>query len=1372
MNSTTQFTSITPSNITDARPGGTTPHMFTLNWAYPNDNYVVTKVQIYRYITGRTTGETTFDLTNQNYLIATITNNVTNTTSFVDDLTNYYSSNSSTLKNKYNDALTTSDQQLMDEIYYSRRGIIYGIVTSKSGATSTTVNATVSAGGFDTQPYVVIAHDSTGIVQCVSTKTQVKHNVLHLEGENIWATQLQESGGTTRPLAIGKVALDLDRVYLDTASQGPSGLGGWAWIHSSEYSTKSPGNVERLFRCSLRNGVLDSTYSMNCGYYSYNYHGGGIAIDAKTGSTIAATWTPIASGGGLFQMPIASTPGNYTATRISSPSYSAVNILDTGLCTSSPATPGSYWACGWGGEYGGNIARVVNSGAGTWTAYASSYTGVHKITRNSAIASGPDGAIFASTALPYDDMIYYISDTTISSTVSTLFLNRSNESIRSICADDDLLYPNNQALSGINGYSVWVANPEINLVSRAFFSKTTKALHVQNTDLYGSSYIAPPPSPNLGVGAEAYHFTRPIGIGADSENNIWVIGNNGTGYSISKQYRMQNNAAYPYGGICRYPSVPVNLWPNSLTNTKEVEWFLTRDPSMMSPAVSSLWSSYTTSSNAVLDGINGSVTQLSGITVIGATLAQQVANVYAFIAAIGTNQSILSGRLLYPYYTGFDTVYTRNGTENFGTVNHCRTGITGNLKTGYYIANSITQSEVFSDYIYPSTIPPTVKLIPTSPYQNSALYEPNNWPWGNSLSGMQSGVALLPYAPGITLSGAGPYIGVTGYDDQTINFLISANPGSFTLTAAMFLTEDINSSILQMYGHPNSLRVYNINSSYDPSGAYVTNQNVNYTFNNTSMIGNSSQGFHNDTRRTMISARSYFLVAGAVATYPDPYTLNNMQTFISPVTPFSWSPLTCTVNLPIPAILDYNYITVVERWPTPSFIIEPTIPQANWYGYLGNSPYDNGATAYGLFPVSAALWDTSIARTFPMSAWNMTLSASITIPGWTPVVSTTWACTTSVEIIASNPARLPADTKNSDARGSNSLFPFTSGQYSPGLYGFTLYVTASSSYTKGAAYDGSPTSFTQYLCVDGIPATSNWGVTGAVTVPFNYSYIYGVNPSLITTSTTNQIISGYAPNLTVYFADSAIPGTSPIQTRTWDFGDYYDQHNNTITLVLPGQHVQHTYTMPGTYNVNYCVQDSAFTQSCCARSATPTTNFYILVKEIAPITNFTISDDTYSGFTTSLTGSNPFTIYVCSSAIHTGSFGIGRIDYDFGDGSDVETFTRYPFMATTNNGTTAYNINAFGDSLDPRNYVIPHIYASTTPQTYNISLTAYADNTNTSSVCAINAAVTLQSRIVNSVTSSQRHLVKSRFLNNNDDMIYVFEDGTTNSSFTVVLSGD
>ena len=138
MNSTTQFTSITPSNITDARPGGTTPHMFTLNWAYPNDNYVVTKVQIYRYITGRTTGETTFDLTNQNYLIATITNNVTNTTSFVDDLTNYYSSNSSTLKNKYNDALTTSDQQLMDEIYYSRRGIIYGIVTSKSGATSTT----------------------------------------------------------------------------------------------------------------------------------------------------------------------------------------------------------------------------------------------------------------------------------------------------------------------------------------------------------------------------------------------------------------------------------------------------------------------------------------------------------------------------------------------------------------------------------------------------------------------------------------------------------------------------------------------------------------------------------------------------------------------------------------------------------------------------------------------------------------------------------------------------------------------------------------------------------------------------------------------------------------------------------------------------------------------------------------------------------------------------------------------------------------------------------------------------------------------------------------------------------------------------------
>ena len=1377
MSTHAQFTSITPGSIIDARPGGASPHQFRVNWVYPNDNYAITRVGIYRYITGRTTGETTFDLSNPNYLIASYTTDAASITSFTDNLQQYYNTNSQYLKNLYGDTLTSADSQLLDEVYYSRRGIIYGISISKSAVLGTTINTSISAGGFDTQPYVVITHSNTGKVQCISTKTQVKHNVLHLEGDDIWLTQL--ASNAAKPGTPGNVVLDLDRIYLNgTTHGGPSGIGGWAWVQTLPLT--NPVNNGYLYRCALRNGVLDSVFTM-VGSNAGQLEAGGLTVDAKSGNAFAIPYTEPVDGGGQYQVAPGGASG--TSNSVAIGGNILANKFDTrGACT-APATPNTYWAvANTNNGYNYRITKILNTGTGVWTSTPYIHSdGSSTAVGASEIASGPDGTIFASTKAGNNDGIYYIPDTTLYTSVSYLFLNRSNESNRTICADDDLLYPNNQPLSGINGYSVWVANPEINITSRAFFSKTTKTLQHQYSDL-NRTYLNLPLSAT-GMGTEPYRSYDAIGIGADSENNIWIIGNDGSGYSVSKLYRMINNNTYPYGGYSRYPAVALSAWASTLTNTKEIEWFLTRDPSLMTPSISATWYSYTSAANSVLVGTNGAQTQLSGLVVTGATLSQQIANVYAFINTAGVNQNALSGRLIYPHYTGFDKIYQWTDTTGYkGNVTYCRTGITGKLKTGYYISNTISNFESFSDYIHPVTTAPTVKFLITDPQQNSSLYEPNNWPWGTSVSGTMLGAGLLPYPPGIVPAGAGPFQSVTGYDDQTVDFWLSTNPGSFILTAVALVTEDINRSVYQIYSSPNALKIYNINQNYDPAGAYVTDYKFNYTFSNPSLVGSQSQGYQNNPQRVLSPGylRSYFINGGGAATYADPYTLNNMQTFITPLTPYPAFPMiTVDFNLPIPAIIDIGYVTVTERWPTPSFSIQPTQTQTNWYGYEGNDQYVNGGIAYAQSPVTAALWDSSIARTYPVAVWNMTISASTSstpqVLDWTPVVSTLWKYTTSISFTATNATRLPADTINSISRGTSSVFPFMSAVYNYGLYGFTLGVVASASNTKGALYDGVPTTFTQYLCVNAIPPTSNWGVLSACTVPGNYSNTHNIPSSslLISDSIAGSFISGYAPNLTVYFADSSTPGTNAVQSFIWNFGDYYDQYNNTAIYAVSGSAPSHTYTIPGTYNVTYCVQpNTTFSASCCARSATPSTSFYILVKEIDPNASFTISASASAGFFNSLTGMSPFTVYANPCSIHLGSFDIGRIDYDFGDNSNIETVTRYPLLSTTNNGTITYNSGlSIYDLNDPRNYIVPHQYVSNIQQTYNISMTAYANNTNTASVCAIGSAVTIQNNIV-SVSSARRHLMKSRFLNSNDDVVYVLEDGSTNTSFAVVLSGD
>lgn len=89
----------------------------------------------------------------------------------------------------------------------------------------------------------------------------------------------------------------------------------------------------------------------------------------------------------------------------------------------------------------------------------------------------------------------------------------------------------------------------------------------------------------------------------------------------------------------------------------------------------------------------------------------------------------------------------------------------------------------------------------------------------------------------------------------------------------------------------------------------------------------------------------------------------------------------------------------------------------------------------------------------------------------------------------------------------------------------------------------------------------------------------------------------------------------------------------------------------------------------------------------------------------------PYTVTFSPKNIQSGSFPIERIDWDFGDGTPIQTIRR-----TTKEKTLNFTYNeAYGpDYKDPRNYDVTHTYqsvAGTNFATYYPSLTCYTSST-------------------------------------------------------------
>lgn len=102
----------------------------------------------------------------------------------------------------------------------------------------------------------------------------------------------------------------------------------------------------------------------------------------------------------------------------------------------------------------------------------------------------------------------------------------------------------------------------------------------------------------------------------------------------------------------------------------------------------------------------------------------------------------------------------------------------------------------------------------------------------------------------------------------------------------------------------------------------------------------------------------------------------------------------------------------------------------------------------------------------------------------------------------------------------------------------------------------------------------------AQSVPENYTWDRGVPldgtvaTTVLVPDSTTTYVSGYAPGVRVVFQNNSIPNPDYNKiTYNWNFGDYYNDTNNTASLSCISS-IDHVYVMPGTYRVTLSLVQS------------------------------------------------------------------------------------------------------------------------------------------------------------------------------------------------------
>ena len=1412
-------------------------------------------------------------------VITTVNKNLTDISSFIDDFS-LLNPTGVDLDSFHLLAGVNDNQTVTTDIGFTRRVLYYILKAYIKGAV-------------DFAPYLLTPDYNSKEFTNHSSKTQVRHNYLHYEGDEIWSSK-EASAGTVA--GISRTAVDVNRLYFDSSHTGSTGRGGYAWV--------SDRDTGQIFQHNLKDGYHTKVWQMpspNNGYA----RGFGIGIEASTGDCIAC---PGDNDNAPFP-----TPNVY---RCKNSNGTVIHLL-TLTTISGPEI--NKKRCGYGvlplfgypdrmliTDYNTRGSAVIYNITHNTATYSPSAAAGDYAAGGYAAASCPNGK---GVQRGYNDTnLIFISPIDASwfkvvpggGGINTGLLNYL------IGVDSSTTYPNTIINANMDdsaareNFTVWADNEfGMNVATSAVSSSQCTTLWALQWVADGTAYLG-------GVGV-----FNSLTCGYDGENNAWIVGNlNGNvGGGIGKKtklYRTAHNrhidetiddsTVFPQGGNSRYPSVYLSQWPYSYTNDKDAEWFLTRnhgvstldvgalttqielDPSTLDNTISAEWMpginatayqawwsmveekmlrkhygspSNTWSTNyfkvygdtGIFDGnarkwgIRIKVSDLQ--TSLGypsmdpdlfyetksdlwkPLISQKIlqwSDAFAnsntsYISQANRDTLIannLMGILVHPHYklaqTAVGSFYindTLSDTQKAALTTYA-TGVKyinlKNLITSYlYMYSDFTgnilmgslefASPLNKDVIHPNPTDPSLVLL-VSGYQSNPNYQDTPaycYPWKNTLPVSMSAM----------------YSNVSGYDDFNASYSASAYMGSYLLTSFSLSTNDFTSPY---YTDTNNLAVISKtqNLTYNLSNLYMPSMLFDYTYHSPSVNG------------------LYYLPSGKDGVFQ----------YTHPASGRSDGRFNASVNTVVRDLYDYDSATsscavinlssiasiaVLERWPEPKFYIEAhdssTVRTSKFcHSTWGSERFDKSGSlrkesnttdakrydiTYGVDPISGIIQDRSIARTWPISSWNITIS--------------------SFRLGSSNISsfNVIADTNTDTLQDTQNIFDYLSSmEFRYGDYMLTMNVQASTTSTS------SDKPFVQYIKIAEFEPFANFWAVSASTVSSNFvatdASITGqlINITRVPNCTSTidglkyPFVSGYAPNLTVYFQDSSEAHTFPISSYHWNFGDPFNEGPEDVTSIdsnyytvtastvagdfndspvcwqtnVQAHTAVHTYIMPGTYDVTLTVHASCTnTSDTCARYVEAIDDgkkFYVYVAEIPPQCNGGIygSLSPTTGFTStasSISGGSPFTVYFNASSIIAGSFPLCRIDWDFGDGL-VQRITRYPLTQITTQDLPVINISAYPYDLnDPRNIVVPHIYTNKTEnnQTISVNISAYACNTNTMINCYSNNLISPLIAEINEPIADTKKLIGSRF----DDMgnlIYIVEGATENTTYTIALSGE
>lgn len=560
-----EFTSITP--LIDVQPtpsndAAGTSQRFTLEWSFVGQNPITnfTKIEIYRYIGNHNecvpyvtedfvgskliykAVQTNADVVISEYNPSPIftqtstrsNTNIKDVVQYTDNLGLWYSPGSTSMGAFHSRTDFDNDQQFLQQIYTSERTIYYIIKTFTQGA-------------LDAVPYCIGTHRSSRYVDNTSTKTQVRHNILHYEGDYIWETDcsrvLPESTNS-----LSRTTVDINRVFLDKLQRGPTGRGGYAWA-----SSRDSAQGTNVLRFQLSNGLNSGVWTVP----GHTINGGAIACRISDGACYAAGGTNNRDG---------DVADNCEArvARIDAPGYYdewARNPTSPVIINSNWCHPGGYGATNF---FGSNTSAYMHERRSLYRVNSNGVVGTSVTTGGNmyGLGAAPDGRILFGYAYGGSNTITIYNPSNNSS--GTFASNAPGATTSLTCS-----YPRDPSQSVNSDWTAYYSNDSGDGPGGLAAKRNSDG--VTTTFFTGTDKIR--------------------GCGVDGENNIW-----GFGLKRVKAYHTIagggngiNDNSFPLGLNARYLALRLDKWRTTATNTRHVEWFLTRNHFNMDNTISLLW---------------------------------------------------------------------------------------------------------------------------------------------------------------------------------------------------------------------------------------------------------------------------------------------------------------------------------------------------------------------------------------------------------------------------------------------------------------------------------------------------------------------------------------------------------------------------------------------------------------------------------------------------------------------------------------------------------------------------------------------------------------------------------------------------------------